>query len=260
MASMAMGNMVRTMIDLHAHILPGLDDGSHSWEDSLEMAAQAVDCGVEGIAATTHANLPGNARAEEKASYLRALEQFSWLLDSEDMELNLYPGMEIFAQGAYIERLQNRELLTINNTAYVLVEFPMDGPARDIYIGIDRLRRIGLYPVLAHPERYACVQEVPAHVREWREMDAVIQMNKGSILGSFGRGVQKTAHYLLTRRMVDVAASDAHSPWRRTTNLELLFQILAQNYGASCPRLLLYKNPEQIIRGKKIFRPSSGDL
>lgn len=88
----------------------------------------------------------------------------------------------------------------------------------------------------------------------------MIQMNKGSILGSFGPGVQKTAHYLLAHRMVDVAASDAHSPWRRTTNLELLAQTLAQNYGASCPRLLLYKNPEQIIRGKKIFRTSHGDL
>ena len=242
------------VIDIHAHILPDLDDGSPSWEDSLEMAAQAVDSGVTAIVATSHANLPGQSGSWEKAKYQRQLEQFRWLLESEGMALKVYSGMEIYGDGNFIWRLKSRELLTLGNTGYVLVEFPMNGPAGDIYTKLDQILQIDLIPVLAHPERYACVQRVPAHVQEWRAMGAVIQMNKGSILGSFGRRIQRTADSLLRHRMVDVAASDAHSPWHRTTDMELLAQTLGDHYGDACPRLLLWENPEKILKGRKIFR------
>ena len=82
------------VMDIHAHILPGLDDGSSSWEDTLEMAAQAMDSGVTAIAATSHANLPGQSGSWEKARYQRQLEQFRWLLESEGTRMEtLFGGL-----------------------------------------------------------------------------------------------------------------------------------------------------------------------
>ncbi len=242
------------MIDLHAHILPGLDDGSGSVEDSLEMAQLALESGVTAIAATPHANLPGSERKDERRLCLEQLEEFREQLSGEGIGLTVRSGMEIFAAGSYLERLKAGELLTLARTRYVLIEFPMNIPALTVYRETDRVLAEGYLPVLAHPERYECIQRVPAHVQEWRLMGAVIQMNKGSILGSFGRSVQRTAESLLRHRLVDIAASDAHSPVRRTTEMSRLAGRLEELGGEACARILLTENPGRMLAGKKVLR------
>ncbi len=242
------------MTDLHTHILPGLDDGAESFEDSLEMAQTALESGVTAIAATSHANLPGRESPEERHRYQKQLNAFRQILSQERMGITIHSGMEIFVNGAYLERLQAGELLTLGNTRYVLVEFPMDGPARLLYRELDRMLERGFFPVLAHPERYSCVRRVPEHVQEWYEMGAVIQVNKGSVLGSFGRSIQRTAELLIHRGLVDVAASDAHSPIQRTTRMRELAERLEMLGGEECVWRLLEENPGRVMEGRRVVR------
>ncbi|HIS26169.1 MAG TPA: hypothetical protein IAA57_04585 [Candidatus Pullilachnospira intestinigallinarum] len=242
------------MTDLHIHILPGLDDGADSWEDALEMAQMAVESGVEIMAATSHANLPEGNRKQYRESerYLGVLEQFQKLLAREKIPLRVCGGMEIFAVGDYLERLLKGELLTLNQTSYVLAEFPMDCQAAMIYRAVQQMEQAGYRPVLAHPERYLCVQQVPAHVYEWYTMGAVIQMNKGSLLGRFGERSRRTADSLLRHGLVCAAASDAHRPYIRTPRLEELWETLADRYGERTAWLLLEENPARILAGRSI--------
>lgn len=249
------------MIDIHNHILPGLDDGAESWDDALEMAEMAVESGVQVIAATSHANLPetlyagvnGTERREEAERYLMQLETFRGFLKQEKIPLKVCRGMEIFGPDQAAERLKRKELLTLNGTRYCLVEFALDTEAHPVYRTILELRAVGCIPVVAHPERYLCVQRVPAHVYEWYRMGAAIQVNKGSVTGRFGSRAERTADSLLRHRLVTAVASDAHSPYRRTPRMDEMKEILAARYGDHCPRLLLEENPARILLGKKVL-------
>lgn len=241
------------MIDLHIHILPGIDDGAQSWDDAVEMAQIAVDSGVRVIAATSHSNLPASIHTEEAQRYFGQLERFRRLLDQEKIPLTVVCGMEIFAEGNFLERLKREKLLTLNHTRYALMEFALHEAASEIYRVLAEVKKEGFYPVLAHPERYLCVQKVPAHVYEWYQMGTVIQINKGSVLGRFGRKVQRTVESLLRHRLAAVAASDAHSPVIRTPDMGELQRILSQEYGEGCSRLLLSENPRRILENKKVL-------
>lgn len=241
------------MIDLHIHILPGLDDGAESWEDALEMAEIAVESRTECLAATIHSNLPGNHPPGLKDSYLMRLSRFRMLLQAENIPLSVCPGMEIFVREGFLEKLKAGELLTLNGTHYPLLEFDMAAPAFEIYQALDHVLEAGFLPVIAHPERYRCIQRVPAHVYEWYRMGAVIQLNKGSILGSFGGKVRRTADTLLRHRLAAVVASDAHSSVVRTPRMKELWEYLADRFGQECPRLLLEENPGRILRGERVI-------
>ncbi len=241
------------MIDLHTHILPDLDDGAASWEDSLEMAQLAVDSGTKILAATCHSNLPGQHAPDFPERYRKKLGQFRELLAEHEIPLQVAEGMEIFADRTIVRKLDTGRLLTLNKSRYVLVEFALDSPAAEIYVTLDRLLEGRYRPVLAHPERYRCVHTAAVHVWEWFRMGAAIQINKGSVLGRFGRRSMETADLLLRRRLVALAASDAHSPVRRTTSMGELYDYLASHYGVACPELLLETNPSRILRGKELI-------
>ena len=108
--------------------------------------------------------------------------------------------------------------------------------------------------MIAHPERYECVQAVPAHVYEWYQMGAVIQLNKGSLLGRFGSRIRRTAESLLRHRLVMAVASDAHRADIRTTDLSGAAEILREEYGRETAYLLLEENPGRILQGRALVR------
>ena len=271
------------MIDIHAHILPGMDDGAASWEDAIEMAQIAAAADTRIIAAVCHANLPAEKRMEEENTlhnkqikkneagtvrnsmgtetvwtqkrithYRTQLETFRRMLEEEKIPLTVAEGMEIFADSNIVQKLKQGELLTLNKTRYVLIEFAPDTQAHFIYQITDRLMENGYFPVLAHPERYLCAQRTPVHLREWYEMGTVLQINKGSVLGRFGAGAEDTADYMLRRGLALAAASDAHSPFHRTPAMRQFYETLERRYGSDCAWLLLKENPARILSGKKI--------
>lgn len=245
------------MIDLHCHILPGLDDGADSWDTAVEMGRMAAEAGTEIAAATCHFNHPSAAFAPGSEAFWQQYREKKSRLEQrfreEGIPLALADGVEVFAGGNLFSLLKDQSLPTLNGTRYLLVETALDAPAFFIYRVLDRLLERDYIPVLAHPERYRCVQNVHAHVYEWYQMGALIQINKGSLLGAFGSAARRTADAILRHRLAAVAASDAHSCFHRTPKMDEFGRILAKNYGAACPTLLLEENPRRILDGRKVL-------
>ena len=242
------------MIDLHAHLLPGLDDGARSWEEALAMAQTAAESGIEVVAATSHANLPGEDSIGHGRVYRKQLLKLQSLLKEHRIPLKVVEGMELLDGPDLIPKLKRGDLLTIHGTRYVLTEVRMDAPAWQIYRLLLHLLEADYIPVVAHPERYRCLQRTPAHAREWAELGAVLQIDKGSVLGRFGEEARKAADFLLDRQLSMLAASDAHRADRRTIQMAPFRDLLARRYGSGCPELLLRENPGRILKGEAIIR------
>ena len=148
------------MIDIHTHILPALDDGSDSMEESLEMAEMAVRGGTRIVAATPHCNVRGRfENYEDSGERLEVFRQFRKLLEEEGIPLRVAQGMEIYGVGDIRALIQQRRLISLNHSGNYLIEFPFDMHPDEITDGLYMVFEAGGVPVLAHPERYYCVQD-----------------------------------------------------------------------------------------------------
>lgn len=241
--------MENQLIDIHMHILPGLDDGAEKWKDALAMARMSVKSGVGVVLATSHSRERGRASAGYLARYVRTLNRFRRLLTEYQIPLQIGAGMEIMADGHVAERLDAGEVLPLNKTRYVLVEFEVDSPVQFIYRELDRLLDRGYVPVVAHPERYQCITRSEEDAAVWTDMGALLQVNKGSILGGFGREIQRNAEQLLRMGIVYAVASDAHRPYIRTPDIRELVEVLREEYGSDMVKKLLHDNPATVLRG-----------
>lgn len=242
------------MIDIHAHIYPGIDDGSSGMEESLHMVQTAAESGVTAIVATPHCNLPGYYGNYRDAAWERGLAELADCVRTAGMPVRILPGMEICGTEGLTDLLRDGRIIGLNRTNYVLTEFLFrEDPVR-IYHWIGELRRAGYRPVLAHPERYAYVQEDIRLVYDWYDMGCVLQLNKGSILGRFGRDACDTAWRLLDEGLAGCVASDAHSAQVRTTDLSEVRDVLAQRLAPEEARRLLTENPERLLSGEEIPR------
>lgn len=241
------------MIDLHIHILPGIDDGSPDLEESVEMAQIAADCGTRVIVATPHCNMTHMYENTYSADYRRRFSYLKQALAEAEPSVQLLEGMEIFCVGDVAGKLRSGELICLNHTRYPLVEFDFEAEEFEITDQLERLLNAGYTPVLAHPERYRCVSRNLGAVYQWYQMGVVIQINKGSVPGGFGRRVQRTVDAILRHRLAAVAASDAHSCEIRTPDLSRLQEVLDWEYGDGCSWLLLEENPSRILQDREVL-------
>ena len=240
------------MIDIHSHILPGVDDGSRDLEDSLMMADMAVQSGVQVMAVTPHSNLPGafqNYESEELQDRYLSLKS---ALERERIPLQLVRGMEIFGTEFLTERMEEGRLLALNYSRYYLVEFPFNASPEYIEGILKEVLRYGKVPVIAHPERYYCVQDDPNYLYRWRRMGTLAQMNKSSIFGRFGSHAGKAAEVLLSNWMVNCIASDAHGIEMRTTDMSEVRHFLDRHYSEETRKRLLEVNPAHILLNKDL--------
>lgn len=243
------------MIDIHCHILPYVDDGAGSMDDALEMARMAAESGVKTIIATPHCNLPG---AQEKNYVSKPLQQrFIELrngISSAGIPLTVLPGAEILCTPDVPELIQEEKLLTLAGSDYLLVEFFFDEGLAYMDDMLAAIRAEGLTPIIAHPERYRAVQEMPGVIERWFRSGIVIQLNKGSILGRLGRSAEICADWILSRGLAHLAASDAHSPEIRTPHMHRLMQHLEDEYSPEYTDILLRRNPSRICENRKMLR------
>ena len=242
------------MIDIHSHILPGLDDGAQDLNDSLDMARMAYKNGTKIIAGTPHCYyLDRFHYGKEPEAALEAYEILKKALDEENIPLKLVTGMEIFGQHDTAEKLVNKRLLTINETKSPLIEFDFDVDEDFIWNVMQDVKSAGFTPILAHPERYKCLYYNTAFAYDLYEENIDLQVNKGSIMGHFGRRIQETAHRILRHRLAALVASDAHNIYSRTTDMLELADMLDEMYGDGCSDLLLNVNPQRILDGKEVI-------
>lgn len=234
------------MIDLHSHILPELDDGSQSLQESLAMARMAVDSGVTVMAATPHCADAGAREVYEAWKLLRRA------LKENEIPLKLFPGMEIFGTEDTLQLLKDGKLFTLNGSRYPLVEFPFQSDGEQETRILRTLCKEGLRPIVAHPERYDYVQYDPELLNRWYRMGCLMQVNRGSLLGRFGPRIQVMADEIVSRNFAAVVASDAHSPRHRTPWMMDVRKLLIREYSPACARTLLLQNPIRILKDDPI--------
>lgn len=237
------------MVDIHCHILPEVDDGAWDLETALQMARMAVRCGVKRIIATPH--FQGVPESLEQMPYI--LHQFRQLknaIDQAALPLELIPGAEVLCLPHTLELARMGQLPTLGSSRYVLTEFYFDASWEFMDSTLEGLRAFGYHPVVAHPERYGAIQRDPDRARSWFERGIVLQVNKGSILGAFGRRAEDTAVRMLYRGIVHIIASDAHSPEVRTTDLEPARRWCLEHLGQEYTKILLEDNPGRVAAGK----------
>lgn len=235
------------MIDLHSHILPGLDDGVRTLEDALELARAAAGEGVESIAATPHvrADYPTTAAQME-----RGVAELTVALGQAGVALRVLPGGELDLE--WMSQLEPEELVrfTLGGSGrYVLLEFPYSGWPLALLPTIGRLGSAGFTPLLGHPERNSSVQERPERLTEAIGAGALAQVTSASIEGRLGRQAQAAARRLLELGLVDVIASDSHGAEVRSFGLRAAADSLGD------PGLALYlttEAPAAIISGERL--------
>lgn len=205
------------MIDLHTHILPGLDDGAQTIEDSLEMARAFVAEGVTSVAATPHVRDDYPTSAD---SMLQAVDALRAALEGAEIALTLVPGAELAVDA--LERLPKNELQRLTLAAssrYILVETPYYGWPPELPERILDLRVEGFIPILAHPERNAEVQAAPSLLGPLVQGGTLVQVTAASLDGRLGAGPRETARRLLDGGLAHMLASDAHMPEVREAGL-----------------------------------------
>lgn len=240
------------MLDIHCHILHGLDDGSDNIEESVRMAKLAAEGGTKAIIATPHSNIPGSFQNYCNKEYKTKIIELNLRLKADGIDLKVYPGHEIFAAENFLEHIKSGKLLTLCRSDYPLVEFDFTEYSDSVYLKLREILSEGLTPIIAHPERYAFVIEDEYAPLRLKSMGCLLQINKGSIKGSFGRAPYIAAHNMLENELADFVASDAHSPYMRTPYLADAHEIISELYSAEYADLLLRKNPLKVLHNKKI--------
>lgn len=240
------------MIDIHCHILPMIDDGASDLAESVALARLAVSSGVTGIIATPH--LQGDRQGLELIpKLLSRYESLNKILARQKIPLTLYHGAEILCTPDTVSIARQKLFPTLGDSNYLLTEFFFNESAEFMSDTLSALADCGYRPVIAHPERYGAVKQFPELIEDWFFRGLVIQLNKGSLLGTFGSEVQETAQWILRSGLAHTIASDAHSIHHRTTDMMGLREYLQEICPPRYVQVLLKENPTRIVTNQDMF-------
>ncbi len=198
------------MIDIHCHLIPGVDDGSKTLEDSITLIKKAIEVGITDIVLTSHyGKQRGYTPSHEEI--MKGYNSLQEEVKKHDLKVNLYLGREIDATEDIESLLKENKVETLNNTKYVLVDFGMEKANIDEICY--ELIVAGYIPIIAHPERYKYSKL--EHFLKWKKTGALIQMNSSSLYHNPSKETRKKAKYLLKNNLIDILASDTHR-WEHT--------------------------------------------
>jgi protein-tyrosine phosphatase len=233
------------VIDIHSHILPGIDDGSPSLEVSLAMIRMAAAHGTTDIVATPHANFDYRFEPEVVSGLLAELEA------AKDCEIRLHRGCDFHLAYENIEdALANPRKYTIDGGGYLLVEFSDLLILKTTSEIFGQLLAAGMTPVITHPERNLLLQQRVTELEEWVGMGCGIQVTGQSLLGDFGSKAKKFSETLMDRGMVHVIASDAHDLERRPPVMDQAREKIAGDWSEECAKLLCVDNPKAVLESR----------
>ena len=196
------------MIDIHAHISTNVDDGARSVEETFNILKEAQEAGFTDVILTSHFLL--NYYETDAQELIFWKDKLQEVLDQRGPNIKLHSGMEIYISNQMEELMQKNKLLTLANSRYMLIELPIASNVQYLDYVIYYLEAKGIKPIIAHPERYKCVQKDPDIVEEYIEKGCLIQCNYGSIVNLYGREAEKTIKTLLKKNQVHFLGSDVH--------------------------------------------------
>lgn len=240
------------MIDLHSHLLPGIDDGSQDWEESLEMARQALKSGTTEVVITHH--ILNNSDYEKlEPAILAKHEEMLGRLAEANLPLKLHLAAEIYYRPDM--DLAHRLATFNNNGRYFLVEFPMQGIPRGVDEVFFDFILNGKIPIIAHPERNFGLVKNPQRAYEFVQRGCMLQMNASSLEGRYGQEVKELAIALLNSRLIHFVGSDGHNAQRRRMCIGQIYKTICELWGDELGRKLFYDNPRAALAGNEIKIP-----
>lgn len=240
------------MIDIHSHILPGVDDGAQDSSESLEMARMAVQDGVRTMVATPHM-MPDGPMANRRDIVIERLEKLRRALDGHGIPLEVLPGGEVYIGANVPAELERGDLLTCaDRGAYVLMELPAGAIPSFAEQVLFECQVRNVVPIVAHPERNVRSPDDLKAFSEWVARGVRLQVNARSLLGESGSAVERAAREIIGRRMAHFVASDAHSPKRRPPGLSAARGVVERMAGRAYAELLFEKNPARAIAGESV--------
>jgi protein-tyrosine phosphatase len=244
------------MVDIHHHLLWGLDDGAKDLDTSLAMAKASAADGVTHIVCTPHANGTFEYRPGLNAERVAELQG---RLDAERIALKIGIGCDFhLSYDNILEAKSNPAKFSVNGLGYLMVEIPDYGVPRGLTETFYELQLAGLTPILTHPERNPTLQadaaQNYARLKEWMRGGVLVQVTGDSVTGKMGKTAQKMAHELLAKRWVHFVATDAHNVTSRPPRLSEARDVIAKKFGAPYADSLVTTNPAAVFHGKT-FEP-----
>lgn len=242
------------MIDIHSHILFGVDDGPKNLYETLEMLQQAVDEGITEIISTSHSFHPQyNVLAKQVIEQIANIQE---QLQLNEIPLKIHAGQEVRLVENIVQLLERGEILTLANSNYLLLELPSSTVPNYTRRIINLLQEQGITPIIAHPERNKAIAEKPSRLEILLREGAVAQITAGSLAGHFGSAIQKLSLDLVKANLVHTYGSDAHNVTTRPFLFDEGLNFLEKKKQLDAVDLLL-ENNMRIIENKKmiLFEP-----
>lgn len=234
------------MIDIHNHVIFDFDDGPKSLRESLDMLRIAADQGITDVFATSHFTEIIQPEVEE--SYFSKLETLRAELGKADIPVTVHSGAELFFHAYLAETVKQHKVAWLGGESrYLLMEFPMYLMPSGVEETLFSLTLDGYIPIIAHPERYTSFFDKPEKLLDFARYGGLLQVNVGSVLGRFGRTVQRNCMWLLENRYVHFLASDAHGPNGRTFELDRAARHLEEHLDRDYIEDLVTNNARKII-------------
>lgn len=237
-------------VDIHTHILPGVDDGAADILEGMKLVRMAWEDGTRALFLTPHYR--GSFKENTPAWLHEVFSMFRQSVAEELPEMELYLGSEAHYEAALPELLCEGKVMPLLNSQYVLLEFLSTSVRSQIVNGVSEVIRCGFTPVIAHAERYNAFRKDAALADTVLAMGALIQLNASSILGKHGYGIKQFCHRLLQQRKAHFIASDAHDCAQRPPLLQACWQRVSKKYTADYASALFRENAQAIIENRDL--------
>lgn len=237
------------MIDFHTHIIPKIDDGSQSVEETFNLIKEAEKAGFDTIISTSH-YMEGYYEVEndERRVWINTLNE---KLKEQNINVQIMIGNEIYISDNIVKLLEDDKASTINNTNYVLFEMPLNVQPLNLYDMLFELIRYKLVPILAHPERYSFVQKSPDLLYDLMEKGVLMQCNYASFIGYYGTKAEIISKELLLKDMVHFLGTDVHRQNTIYPQIDKSLEQLKKMVGDEKVYELTTVNPTLVLNNKK---------
>lgn len=240
------------MVDIHSHILYGVDDGAETIENSIEILKKAENAGFTDVVLTPHFIEGQYDNTKSKIKPL--ISELKEAVFSENIEISLHHGNEIFLTENTPELVYTCQASTIANGRYVLFEVPFTTKMINLEEIVGQLLEMGCIPILAHPERYQFIQEDPSYLIRLLKMGVLAQSNYGSIIGLYGKEAKKTVEVLIENKLIQFLGSDVHKHGQIYDNINKILNRLESISGDSrYINDITTNNPKNVIEDMDVY-------
>lgn len=252
MAGICIKEMLLNLIDIHSHILPGIDDGPLTYDESLSIIKLAESNNIKKMICTPHF-----IKGSYDNYYTKIKPVFDKLFDAvknEGIDVDLYLGTEIYFDIDIFENIVKKEVASLNGGKYLLIEFPMVSVPNCVYEVFYKLQLKGFFPILCHPERNQKIINDYDILRKLYQHEIYFQINSGSLMGAFGADAKRIAQLLLKDRLVHFIASDIHSEEEKVLDFTKTLKFVSKYMETEEAVSLVTDNPNKVIISEEIPR------